>query len=114
VPIGGVMHGRGVGIVVASRHPNFAEGDVVHGPFGWQDYALSDGKGLVFRSLQRVAPISTCIGVLILTSFTAYFGLIDIAQARPGDRVLVSGAVGGVGSSVGQIARLRVFSRADP
>ncbi|MCZ8116192.1 NADP-dependent oxidoreductase [Silanimonas sp.] len=106
VPVGGTMRGRGVGYVVRSRHPDWKEGDVVHGPFGWQDYALSDGGGLVFRSEQRVAPISASVGVLGITGYTAYFGLTEIARVAPGDRVLVSGAVGGVGSVAGPIARL--------
>jgi hypothetical protein len=50
--------------------------------------------------------MSTAIGVLGITGYTAYFGL-ELAAPKPGDRLLVSGAVGGVGSSVGQIARIR-------
>jgi NADPH-dependent curcumin reductase CurA len=108
VAIGETMRGRGVGRVVASRHPEFPEGAVVHGPLGWQDYALMDGKRLTYvsRYAGRIAPMSTAIGVLGITGYTAYFGL-ELAQPRPGDRILVSGAVGGVGSSVGQIARIR-------
>lgn len=108
VAIGETMRGRGVGRVLASRHPGFPEGAVVHGPLGWQDYALLDGKRLTYvsRYAGRVAPMSTAIGVLGITGYTAYFGL-ELAQPRPGDRILVSGAVGGVGSSVGQIAKIR-------
>ena len=108
VAIGETMRGRGVGRVIASRHPGFPEGAVVHGPFGWQDYAISDGKRLTYvsRYAGRVAPMSTAIGVLGITGYTAYFGM-ELAQPQPGDRILVSGAVGGVGSSVGQIARIR-------
>jgi NADPH-dependent curcumin reductase CurA len=107
VAIGETMRGRGVGRVTASRHPRFREGDVVHGPFGWQDYAVSDGARLTYvsRYAGRVAPMSTAIGVLGVTGYTAYFGM-DLVKPRPGDRILVSGAVGGVGSSVGQIARI--------
>jgi NADPH-dependent curcumin reductase CurA len=107
VAIGETMRGRGVGRVVASRHPGFRIGDVVHGPFGWQDYALSDGARLTYASRYagRIAPMSTAIGVLGITGYTAYFGL-KLADPKPGDRILVSGAVGGVGSSVGQIARI--------
>jgi NADPH-dependent curcumin reductase CurA len=108
VAIGETMRGRGVGRVIASRHAGFPEGAVVHGPLGWQDYALMDGKRLTYvsRYAGRVAPMSTAIGVLGITGYTAFFGL-ELAQPRPGDRILVSGAVGGVGSSVGQIARIR-------
>jgi len=105
--IGDVMHGRGVGRVVASNHPDFAIGDHVHGKLGWQEYALADGSPyyLMYKVQQRVAPLSTALGVLGLTGFTSYLGLVEVGRVRAGDTVLVSGAAGGVGSSVGQIAR---------
>ena len=104
---GDVMHGRGVGEVVASRHPDYAVGDIVHGKLGWQDYRVCDGSPyfLMYKVRQRVAPISTALGVLGLTGFTSYLGLVDIGAVKTGDIVLVSGAAGGVGSNVGQIAR---------
>jgi NADPH-dependent curcumin reductase CurA len=107
VAIGATMRGRGVGRVIASRHPGFPEDSVVHGPFGWQDYAISTGERLTFisRYAGRSVPMSTAIGVLGITGFTAYFGL-ELADPKPGQSLLVSGAVGGVGSSVGQIARI--------
>lgn len=104
--IGAVMRGRGVGYVVASRHPDFAEGDIVHGPFGWQDYALSDGTGRVVKMHHWAHSISTGLGILGLTGFTGYFGMFDKGRPRPGDAVLVSGALGGVGSVAGQLARI--------
>lgn len=105
--LGDVMHGRGVGEVIASQHPDYAVGDIVHGKLGWQDYRLCDGSPyyLMYKVQQRVAPISTALGVLGLTGFTSYLGLVDIGSVKSGDAVLVSGAGGGVGSSVGQIAR---------
>lgn len=111
VAIGETMRGRGVGVVVSSRHAGFAVGDIVHGPFGWQKFAISDGKGLVFKMRDWAGAISNGLGALGLTGFTAYFGLFDVARVRAGDAVLVSGAVGGVGSVVGQIARI---AGADP
>ena len=105
--IGDVMHGRGVGEVVASRHPDYAVGAIVHGKLGWQDYRVCDGSPyfLMYKVQQRVAPISTALGVLGLTGYTSYLGLVDIGAVKAGDIVLVSGAAGGVGSNVGQIAR---------
>ena len=105
--IGDVMHGRGVGRIVESRHPDYAVGEIVHGKLGWQDYAIADGSPyyLMYKVGQRIAPVSTALGVLGLTGFTSYLGLVDVGALRPGDTVLVSGAAGGVGSSVGQIAR---------
>jgi NADPH-dependent curcumin reductase CurA len=111
VAIGETMRGRGVGVVVDSRHSGFAVGDVVHGPFGWQKFAISDGKGLVFKMRDWAGAISNGLGALGLTGFTAYFGIFDIARLRAGDSVVVSGAVGGVGSVAGQLARI---AGADP
>ena len=111
VAIGETMRGRGVGLVVSSRHAGFSVGDVVHGPFGWQKFAISDGKGLVFKMRDWAGAISNGLGALGLTGFTAYFGLFDVARVRAGETVLVSGAVGGVGSVVGQLARI---AGADP
>ncbi len=105
--IGDVMHGRGVGEVVASRHPDYQVGEIVNGKLGWQDYRVCDGSPyfLMYKVQQRVAPISTALGVLGLTGFTSYLGLVDIGALKAGETVLVSGAAGGVGSNVGQIAR---------
>lgn len=105
--IGETMRGRGVGVVVASRNPRFAPGDFVQGKLGWQEHSVSDGSPyfMIYRIEQRIAPLSTGIGVLGVTGFTSYLGLMDVAQLRPGDRVLVSAAAGGVGSSVAQIAK---------
>ncbi len=105
--IGDVMHGRGVGRIVESRHPDWRVGEIVHGKMGWQRYAIADGSPyyLMFKVRQRVVPVSTALGVLGLTGFTSYLGLVDVGAVKAGDKVLVSGAAGGVGSNVGQIAR---------
>ena len=105
--LGDVMHGRGVGRIIESRHPQWRVGEIVHGKMGWQQYAIADGSPyyLMFKVHQRVAPVSTALGVLGLTGFTGYLGLVDIGKVQAGDCVLVSGAAGGVGSNVGQIAR---------
>ena len=106
---GDLMRGRGVGEVVASRHPGYAVGDVVQGKCGWQEYVVSDGApgAMMYRVQQRGLPVSTALGVLGITGFTAYFGLYRVGALRAGDRVLVSAAAGGVGSSVGQLAAIR-------
>lgn len=110
---GEVMRGRGVGVVVASRNPRFAPGDFVQGKLGWQEFSVSDGSPyfMMYKIAQRIAPLSTGIGVLGVTGFTSYLGLLDVAQMQPGDRVLVSAAAGGVGSSIAQIAKRYGASR---
>lgn len=106
VPIGGVMFGEAVGRVVRSNHPQFAAGEIVAGMFGWQEYALSDGRG-VRKVDPNLAPISTTLGVLGMPGMTAYFGLLEIGKPQPGETVVVSGAAGAVGSLVGQIAKIK-------
>ncbi|MCF6524405.1 NADP-dependent oxidoreductase [Streptomyces sp. JJ36] len=105
VEIGAVMRAGAVGRVVASRHPDFAEGDHVTGMFGVQEYCLSDGRG-VLRIDPEQAPLPVHLGVLGMPGMTAYFGLLDIGRPQKGETVVVSGAAGAVGSAVGQIARI--------
>ena len=104
--LGEVMQAGAVGKVVASRNPNFKEGDAVVGHWGWQEYALSDGSDLMpFDS--SLGPLSTALGVLGMPGMTAYFGLLEIGRPKPDETVFVSGAAGAVGSLVGQIARIQ-------
>jgi NADPH-dependent curcumin reductase len=99
------MCGHTVSEVVESRNPGFKPGDVVTGYDGWQLYAASSGKEL--RKLDPAAvPISTAIGVLGMPGATAYVGLLDIGQPKPGETVVVSAASGAVGSIVGQLAKI--------
>lgn len=106
VQVGAVMVGGSVCRVAASKHPDFQAGDWVLAFGGWQDYALSDGKGLLRLDPER-APPSWALGILGMPGFTAYMGLLDIGQPKPGETVVVAAASGAVGSVVGQIARLK-------
>jgi hypothetical protein len=108
IPLGDVMHSGSTAEVVASKHPGFREGDVVSGMFGWQDYAVTDGKGFVpAMKLPAGVPIPMCMSVLGLTGLTAYFGMLDVGDPKPGETVLVSGAAGATGSIAAQIAKLK-------
>ncbi|MET1027915.1 MAG: NADP-dependent oxidoreductase, partial [Dongiaceae bacterium] len=106
VEIGGVMVGGTVAKVLASRHPAFAPGEIVTGRTGWQSHALSDGTGLVKVDPDR-APISTALGILGMPGMTAYAGLLNIGQPKPGETLVVAAATGPVGSAVGQIAKVK-------
>lgn len=106
VALGEVMRAGAVGRVLASRDPNFAEGDHVNGLLGVQSIACVPGKGL-HRVDPKLAPLSAYLGVLGMPAITAYFGLLEVGALAQGDTVLVSGAAGAVGSMVGQIARLK-------
>ncbi|HTK64302.1 MAG TPA: NADP-dependent oxidoreductase [Pseudonocardia sp.] len=105
VGLGEVMRAFGAGEVVASRHPVFAVGDVVTGVFGVQEYAVSDGSGVLAVDTTSVA-LPTYLSLLGLTGLTAYFGLFDVGSPREGETVLVSGAAGATGHVVGQLAKI--------
>ena len=106
VGIGEVMRAFAAGTVIASRHPGYAEGDKVMGLLGWQQYAVSDGANITRKVKENDLPLSLSLGVLGLNGITAYFGLLDLGEPKPGDTVVVSTAAGAVGSAVGQIAKL--------
>lgn len=87
VAIGEVMIGGTVARVTRSRHPDWREGDIVLSRSGWQSHAISDGDGL--RRLDpTLAPPSTALGVLGMTGFTAYAGLLTIGRPEPGEEHL--------------------------
>jgi len=106
VEIGAVMRAGTVGRVTASAHPGFAVGDDVSGTFGVQEYAVSDGRGVIKIDTSLAGP-STYLGALGMTGLTAYFGLLDTGRLKDGDTVVVSGAAGAVGSMAGQIAKIK-------
>jgi len=106
VEIGDVMRAAGVGRVLTSEHPAFEPGDHIYGVFGVQEYALSDGNGVI-KIDPSLAPPPTYLGTLGLPGMTAYFGLLDVGKMKEGDTVVVSGAAGAVGSVAGQIAKIK-------
>jgi NADPH:quinone reductase len=103
--LGDVMTAQAVGEVVESHDQRFEPGELVVGQLGWQEFAVARG-GALRRVPAELEPPSLALGVVGTTGFTAYFGLLDVGQPRPGDTVVVSGAAGAVGSVVGQIAKL--------
>ncbi|MGH0030830.1 MAG: NADP-dependent oxidoreductase [Myxococcota bacterium] len=107
VPIGGTLTALGVGRVVESRDPGFAEGDAVTGPLMAQTHAVLPGRMLHKVDAER-APLSAWLGVLgMTTGLTAYFGVCRVGAVAEGETVLVSAAAGAVGSVASQIAKLR-------
>ena len=103
VDIGEVMVGQTAGEVVESRNKNLKVGDRVLTQLGWQLYGVTQEAIKVDAS--RV-PLSYYLGLLGMPGMTAYFGLKEIGQPKPGETVLVSAASGAVGSVVGQLAKL--------
>ena len=106
VGIGDVMRAGGVGKVIASKHPGLAAGDHVSGGFGIQEFAALDGAQLT-KINPKVAPLPTFLNTLGMPGMTAYFGLLDVGLPEAGDTVVVSGAAGAVGATVGQIAKIK-------
>jgi NADPH-dependent curcumin reductase CurA len=108
VAIGEVMRSSSVSEVIASENPEFAVGSLVQGMTGWQEYAVGSAGDLIPpRALPEGVPADMALSVFGTTTFTAYFGLLDICDPQPGETVLVSGAAGATGSMVAQIAKLK-------
>lgn len=109
VGIGEVMRAGGAGKVIASENPAFAVGDHVTGVLGIQEYALINAQGVkgLIKVDPKLVPLPVYVGALGLTGLTAYFGLLEVGQAKAGDTVLVSGAAGATGMMVGQIAKIK-------
>jgi hypothetical protein len=104
--VGGPIAGGAVGRVVASRHPQHAEGDWVLTMLGWREEGIVDGARA--RTLDPdLAPPSTALGVLGMTGMTAWYGLVEIGAVQAGETLYVSAAAGAVGSIAVQIARLK-------
>lgn len=104
VAVGAVMRAIGVGTVVESRNAAFSAGDAVMGMVGAADHVVLPGDRLQRLDLGR-APAPTWLGALGMPGMTAWFGLFDVAAAKSGETVLVSGAAGAVGSVAGQLAK---------
>ncbi len=107
VGIGEVMRAYAVGIVDASRHPDYKVGDAVQGVLGAQSYAIVKGGGRLVKVDPKLAPLERWVGGLGMPGWTAYFGLLEVGQPKEGDTVVVSAASGAVGSIVGQIAKIK-------
>jgi hypothetical protein len=104
VEIGEIITGETAGEVIESRHPRFRVGDTVTAPSGWQLYGCHKGELLTKVDATQV-PLSYFLGCVGMPGRTAYFGMKDIGQPKPGETVAVSAASGAVGSAVGQLAK---------
>ncbi len=111
--IGEVCHGRTVSRVITSRHPQYAEGDLIFNTSGWQDFGLVGDDISCFNYMfprvldPGLAPVSTAIGVLGMLGLTAYAGVYLQCQPRAGETAVISAASGGVGQNAGQIAKIK-------
>jgi len=108
IPVGEVMKAGTIGQVVESKRPGFAKGDLVQGLFGWEDYTVNGGEGLM--GLQKLPPGTNPILALSLfgtTGLTAYFGTLAVGNVKAGETFVVSGAAGATGSVSGMIAKIK-------
>ena len=105
VALGTVMRGGGIARVLESRSHAFLPGELVQARLGWQTHPTLPAKYLQKVDVSRGDALAW-IGPLGLSAVTAYFGMRDIGAVRPGDRVLVSSAAGGVGQIAAQIAQI--------
>lgn len=108
VAIGEVMRAIGIGRVIASKSSKFAVGDTVCGGLGVQSIwaGAADDKAAGFYKVDpAVAPLPKYLNALGMPGMTAYFGLLEVGQPKAGETVVVSGAAGAVGQTVGQVAK---------
>ncbi|MDH5539923.1 MAG: NADP-dependent oxidoreductase [Rhizobacter sp.] len=111
VGIGEVMRAGGIGVVIASKNPAFAVGDHVSAGLGVQEYCLIPAGEIkrsgAFKIDIRLGTLTQWLNVLGMPGMTGYFGLLDVGQPQAGETVLVSGAAGAVGQTVGQLAKIK-------
>jgi NADPH-dependent curcumin reductase CurA len=111
VGIGEVMRAGGIATVIESKNAAFAVGDTVSCTPGIQEYCLIPADQIKRQSLfkidLRLGSMTQWLNVLGMPGMTGYFGLMDVGQPQPGETVVVSGAAGAVGQTVGQLAKIK-------
>jgi NADPH-dependent curcumin reductase CurA len=106
-----VVRSAAVAEVVRSNSERYRTGDLVFGMVGWQEYAIADEGPAAMRVLPQGVDPTAALSVFGTTGMTAYFGLLAVGKLKEGDTVVVSGAAGATGSTVGQLARVKGAGR---
>lgn len=101
--LGEPIPGWAVGEVIASRSADFKEGDLVLHQFGMRDFG--QGPATAFEKLPATGAPEHYLNAMGSTGFVAYFGLLEIGRAKPGETLFVSAAAGAVGSTAVQIGK---------
>ncbi|KAM5191584.1 prostaglandin reductase 1-like [Mantella aurantiaca] len=106
---GDVMMGTQVARVVESKNPAYVVGDYYVARAGWTTHFISDGKLLhaLPSNWPESLPRSLALGAVGMPGITAYIGLKEICDPKPGEVLLVNSAAGAVGTIVGQIAKIK-------
>ncbi len=107
IAIDEVVRGGGIAEVVSSNSERYVPGQLLFGMTGWQDYVIADEGERSMQGLPDGISPTIALGLFGITGMTAYFGLIDVGRIKQGDVVVVSGAGGATGSTVGQIAKIK-------
>jgi NADPH-dependent curcumin reductase CurA len=105
IELGAVIRSSTVGTVIESQHDDYSVGDVIYGINGWEQYSVSDGYFLNKIPQDNRYPQHYYLSIFGAVGLTAYFGISDCAELKPGDTLLMSAAAGAVGSVGGQIAK---------
>ena len=106
-PIGGTIPALGIGKVLISKSDKFKEGDIVNGPIFAQTHTTMPGEMFVKVENPEIDPFTQIAVLGVTTGLTAYFGIYEVGQVKKDDVVLVSGAAGGVGALVCQLAKIK-------
>ena len=105
--IGDIMRGGTIGVVEETKNNDYQKGDVVNAMGGWQQFCVSNGKGVRKIPLDTGFPLDSFMSIFGMTGMTAYFGLLDITKPQEGETLVVSAAAGAVGSIVSQIGKIK-------
>jgi len=111
IGIGDVIRSGGIGEVVETKSDRYRLGDLVFGMTGWQEYAIADEADRSMQPIPEGLDPPTALNLFGINGMTAYFGLLDVGALQEKDTVVVSGAAGATGSTVGQIAKLKGASK---
>ena len=107
VAIDDPMRGVVCGTVISSKNAAFKEGDIVSGLGAWADYQIGSPETVSVLGDTGPVPVIDAFGTFAIAAPTAYFGLLEIAEPKAGETVVISTAAGSVGSIVGQIAKIK-------
>ena len=106
-PIGGTIPALGIGKVLISKSDKFKEGDIVNGPIFAQTHTTMPAEMFAKVENPEIDPFTQIAVLGVTTGLTAYFGIYEVGQVKKDDVVLVSGAAGGVGALVCQLAKIK-------
>ena len=88
--------GGTVSEVVESRSDRWRVGDLVVGYYGWQEYAVGSESDVQWSNPdmpnekwdESLGPASTALGILGMTGYTAYQGLLNVAKVKADETVV--------------------------